>query len=111
MVEPALIAIASALAGRAAASLYELVRARFADDSEDTAALEAADGAEPGSAPVERLAEVLRRTEQSDPQFAAQLRGEWAKVGGGDGDINNQISGTVSGNALQARDIQGGINF
>ncbi|WP_216915954.1 hypothetical protein [Nocardia noduli] len=111
MVEPALIAIASALAARAAASLYELVRAKFGDDSEETAALEAADGAEPGSPPVQRLAGILERTERTDPEFGTRLRGEWSKVGGGNGDINNQISGTVSGNALQARDIGGGVTF
>ncbi|MBU3064205.1 hypothetical protein KO481_22055 [Nocardia sp. NEAU-G5] len=60
-----------------------------------------------------RLAEILRHAEQVDPAFAARLRNEWVKISaaGSHGDTTNEITGTASGNAVQARDIQGGITF
>ena len=113
MVEPVLIAVATALASKAAAGLYDLVRTKLAESKEQTAILDSAAGAEPGSPPVLRLAEILERAEQTDPEFGVRLRGEWVKISTADsrGDTANEITGTVSGNAVQARDIQGGITF
>lgn len=57
------------------------------------------------------LAEEFAR----DPAFAAEVRRLWTGVEAhrmvGDGNVANEISGSVGGNAVQARDVQGGISF
>ncbi|MFF3574959.1 hypothetical protein [Nocardia jiangxiensis] len=115
MIEPILIAIANSLAGKATGALYDLVRAKFAASRHDTAALEAAAGADEGAQQISRLVEALDRAETDDTEFKSRLRTEWAQISGtgrsGDGAVTNDISGTVSGNAVQARDIQGDISF
>jgi hypothetical protein len=115
MIEPVLIAIANSLAGKATGALYDLVRKKFAASRHDTATLEAAAGADEDTQQVSRLAEALERAETDDAEFKSRLRTEWAELSGtgrsGDGAVANDISGTVSGNAVQARDIQGGISF
>ncbi|MQY22662.1 hypothetical protein [Nocardia macrotermitis] len=115
MIEPVLIAIANSLAGKATGALYDLVRKKFAASRHDTATLEAAAGVDERDPQIARLAEALERAETDDSEFGTRLRAEWAQVCGtvrsGDGAVTNDISGTVSGNAVQARDIQGGINF
>jgi hypothetical protein len=114
MPEPILMSIATVLATKGAQSLYDLVKKKFADRREAKAALEAAQGAAPESAEVRALAAELERAEADDPQFAAALRQEWRSVSvqqADHGAVNNQISGTVTGNVVQARDIQGGISF
>ncbi|MEU4742865.1 hypothetical protein AB0G02_20700 [Actinosynnema sp. NPDC023658] len=109
MPEPMLVTIAASLASRAVAGLYELVRARFADDPVATAALTAAEGAAEGSPEVRALGEALERTIEADPAFGAELRAHHAVTQSGR--VTNQISGTVHGNAVQAGDIQGGVTF
>ncbi len=94
--------------------LYHLVKARFADNPEATAALEAAAGAAEDSPEVRELGRVLERTSEQDPEFAEQLRTEWerftasghAQTGG----VVNQVSGQVN-KLVQARDIHGGVNL
>jgi hypothetical protein len=109
MPEPMLVSIAASLASRAVAGLYELVRAKFADDPVATAALTAAEGATEGSEQVRELSEALERTVEADPGFGAELRAHHAVTQ--TGRVTNQISGTVHGNVVQAGDIQGGIRF
>jgi len=115
VIEPVLIAIANSLAAKAAAGLYDLVRKKFETSRSETAALEAAEGADEGSREIAVLAEALERAESADGEFKSQLRAEWARIShterSGDGHAVNDISGTVSGNIVQARDIQGGITF
>ncbi|WP_067683896.1 hypothetical protein [Nocardia miyunensis] len=117
MIEPILIAIANSLAGKATGALYDLVRTKFAASRHDTAALEAAAGADEGDQQISRLAEALDRAETDDAEFKSRLRTQWAQISisgpgrSGDGAVANDISGTVSGNAVQARDIQGDIRF
>ncbi|OLF09046.1 hypothetical protein BLA60_20900 [Actinophytocola xinjiangensis] len=111
MAEPVLVSIAAALAAKAATSLYELVRRTFAGREDAEAALTAAEGAAPDSAEVAALADQLAAAERADPEFATELRGIWGQVGATDGGVVNQITGTVSGKVVQARDIQGGISF
>ncbi|WP_433269336.1 hypothetical protein ACQPZF_06670 [Actinosynnema sp. CS-041913] len=112
MPEPVLVSIAASLATRAVASLYELVRVKFAGDPVATAALTAAEGAPPDSAQVHALGEALGRAEAADPRFGEELRRahEQAAVTQ-TGRVTNQVSGTVHGNVLQAGDIQGGVSF
>lgn len=109
MPEPMLVSIAASLASRAVAGLYELVRAKFADDPAATAALTAAEGAAEGSPQVTALSEALDRAVRADPGFGAELRAHHAV--NQTGRVSNQVSGTVHGNVVQAGDIQGGITF
>jgi hypothetical protein len=113
--EPILMSIATTLATKTATSLYELVKKKFADRKQALTALEAAKDATPGSPQLEALASELHDAEQADPVFAEALRAEWAATqvnqhATGDA-VTNQVSGTVTGNMVQARDIQGGISF
>ncbi|MFD0204479.1 MULTISPECIES: hypothetical protein [Saccharothrix] len=109
MPEPMLVSIAASLATRAVAGLYELVRAKFADDPVATAALTAAEGAAEDSPQVAALSETLERAIQADPAFGAELRAHHAVTQ--TGRVNNQISGTVHGTVVQAGDVTGGINL
>jgi hypothetical protein len=107
-----LIAIATTLATKAAGTLFDLVKAKLGKrGSKDVAVLDAAVAAGPESAEVGQLAEVLDAAQQEDPGFAEQLRTEWRAVQAGSGDVTQTVSGKVSGNVVQARDIQGGITF
>src|SRR5436305_298088 len=95
--------------------LYDLVRRKFSRRAKDEAVLRAATGAGPESAEVLGLADALARATEADPDFDRQLRLEWVNITSGqhaDNDgVTNQITGNVSGNVVQARDIQGGISF
>lgn len=111
MPEPILVSIAAALAAKSVASLYDLVRRRFAGREEAVAALEAAEGAPPDSPEVVALADRLAAEEAGDPAFRQELRQTWQQVKvSGDG-VVNQIYGDVSGKVVQARDIEGDISF
>ncbi|WP_410675543.1 hypothetical protein [Amycolatopsis sp. cmx-4-68] len=115
MPEPVLVSMAAALAGRLVMGVYDLVKAKFADDPQASAVLVAAEGAAEDSARVRELAETLEAKQAADPEFARQLHAEWqrsavaqqAETGG----VTNQVSGNVSGKVLQARDIHGDITF
>jgi hypothetical protein len=115
MPEPVLVAIAAALASKAATTVYDIVKRKFANRQEATAALTAAEGAGEDSPEVRELAAELARAESADPEFSAELRTAWrgmsveqkAERGG----VVNQITGNVSGKVVQARDIEGGVSF
>ena len=113
--EPVLVSVAAAVAGRVVAGLYNLVKARFADDPDASAVLVAAEGAAQDSPQVRELAEALEARQAADPAFGEQLRAEWERATVGQqaesGGVTNQISGSVGGNALQARDIDGDVTF
>ena len=113
MPELVLIEIAAALAAKTAESVYELVRNKFKARKQALATLEAANGAAKDSPQVIALAEELATAEAYDPQFSEQLRAQWAAVQGqaSDGGVVNTISGRVTGNVVQARDITGDISF
>lgn len=110
MPEPILISIATALATKAATGLYDLVKNRFSKDPEATKALEAAEAAPGEAEPIKALAERLAVAEGADPAFAEALRTGWAQHAESGGVIN-QVTGTVHGNVVQARDIHGNISF
>ncbi|WP_216212474.1 hypothetical protein [Amycolatopsis aidingensis] len=118
MVEPILISIAAALAGKAATGLYDLVRRQFAGDPAATAELEAAAEVPEGDteqAPIQALAERLEAAERADPEFSSALRAEWDRINvsqqAQDEGVTNQVSGTVQGNVIQGRDFHGDIRF
>jgi hypothetical protein len=100
------MSIATNLATKAATGLYDLVVARFRGHPDAAGALEAAQGAEPDSPPVQALATRLAEVAAGDPEFDRELR-TWADRGG----VVNQITGNVTGSVVQARDITGNINL
>jgi hypothetical protein len=102
-----LVEIAAALAAKASESLYDLVRGKFKGREKALEVLVAADGTAPDSPQVVALAEELEIAEAYDEQFAERLRAEWGRGG----DVVNKISGTVTGNVIQARDIHGDIRL
>ena len=115
MPDPVLVSIAAALAAKTVTSLYDLVKRKFAGKPEQTAALAAAQGAAPGSPEVLALSAELAAAEATDPRFARELREAWGQVSidqhVDNGGVVNQVTGTVTGKVVQARDIQGGVSF
>ena len=116
MPEPILIAIATALATKAATGVYDLVKKKFSGDKKAIAALEAAEAAPSDETTVKALAERLEVAGQEDAEFAEALRSEWQNVQVEQhvehGSVANAVTGNISGNArvVQARDI-GTANF
>lgn len=111
MPDPILVSIAAALAAKSATALYDLVKRKFTGRKDAEAALEAADGAAPDSPEVTAVATHLAAAETDDPAFGVELRHTWQQVSATRGGVVNQITGNVSGNVVQARDIEGGISF
>jgi hypothetical protein len=114
--EVVLVEIAAALAAKAAESLYDFVKDRFKGRQKALAVLEAADGTAPESSQVLALADELQTAGDYDPAFAEQLRAQWATLqsgatAAGAGSVANNISCTVHGSVVQARDIHGNITF
>jgi hypothetical protein len=105
------MSIATALATKSATSLFDLVKRRFAGRKEAAAALDAAQGASPDSPEVTQLATQLAAQEAEDPGFGTELRHTWQEVRATRGGVVNQVTGNVSGKVVQARDIDGDINF
>lgn len=125
MPDPVLVAIATALAGKAAASLasggasalrslVELVKVKFTGQPNAERALQAAQS-DPGEANIDRLGAALAGAAEEDPRFDQQLRSLWDKatteLHADRGGVINDVSGTVRGHAVLARDIQGGVSF
>jgi hypothetical protein len=105
--------------GRAAfEALARLVRRRFEGRVSAQAALADA-GPDSDSATKDARVEILRRALAQaiadDPAFGVELRDRWRALSpylnAGDGGVVNSVSGTVEGNLVQARDVNGGISF
>ncbi|MFV2022850.1 hypothetical protein [Micromonospora sp. LOL_023] len=101
--------------GRSAVSaLIGFLRDRFRRAPEEQAVIEGV-LLEPSPDAVHSLAELLDREALRDPAFAAEFRARWeqthAAVVRSANSVTNSISGDVSGPAVQARDIHGGISF
>jgi hypothetical protein len=115
MPDPILVSIAATLASKGASALYDVVKKKFTGSPEATASLADAQDGAPNSPQVHALANQLARAESSDPKFAADLRAVWDQVSAqqqtSNGGVANQVSGTISGKVIQARDIQGGVIF
>lgn len=127
MIDPIMIAVATALAAKAAEGLSEagraafgklvrLVRSRLAAEPDGTRALESAERDPGGEQAVERLAAALAAAAERDPEFATEVARLWSVVRDGvaaatHGGTVNQLSGTVGGAVVQARDVSGGITF
>ncbi len=124
--DDAIIGIITALASGAcgslgasgAAALGRLVsalRAKFRGDPAARGALEIAAESPDGRAAGEDLAAVLQARIAGDPRFGEWLLHLWTEVApdlSADTDRHtNIITGTVTGHAIQARDIHGGIHL
>ncbi|MEU4243448.1 hypothetical protein [Actinoplanes sp. NPDC026619] len=102
--------------GRAVfAALARLVRRRFQGDDAAQTALAEAEADPSDDARVQSLREELARAAAEDPAFDHELRRLWQNLtaysrADNDGVVNN-LSGSVGGNVVQARDVQGGISF
>ncbi len=99
--------------GKAAfAALVGLVRRRFQGRESAQAALAEADTEDTH---LQSLRDELARATAEDPIFDEELRRHWedlrphltAQAGG----VVNNLSGSVEGNVVQARDVHGGISF
>ena len=126
MDEPILTAVALTLAtktaeevaegGRAVfAALGQLIRRRFEGHSSGTVALVEAEAHPTDSERIQALRNELALATAGDSEFEAQLRSLWQALSpylaaGADGVVNN-VSGSVNGNVVQARDVHGGISF
>jgi len=124
--DPTMTAVAVAVAGKltetltaaaktALGNLVNLVKRRFAGDDAAQHALTEAEKAPDDADRVHELAKQLERLAAEDPKFAERLHGLWAQASAGlhaeTGGVVNEISGSVSGHVVQARDIQGGVSF
>lgn len=114
MPEPILISIAAALASKAATSLYDVVRNKFARNKEALAELEEASARPDDPQLIEALAQHLEQSEADDTEFKKELRDEWEKIIASQhvdhGSIATQITGDV-GKFVQVRDVHGDINL
>lgn len=126
MADPVMIAIAATLAGKATQGLLtgarsawgvllNLIKDHAGDDPIVDAALTAAQNHPEDQSRIDLLGEVLERHAQRDPAFDDQLRSLWEQaqpeLHAEHGGTINDISGTVSGHVVQARDVHGGITF
>jgi hypothetical protein len=119
-------AIAVALATKAAEGLTEggraafealarLVQRAFQGRASAQAALTGAEADPADETRIEELQQELAQTAAEDPAFETDLRGAWRELAphltASDSAVANNVSGTVEGNVVQARDVHGGISF
>ena len=121
MTDEITVALASALAGKAAEAavdgvqgawnaLVRLVRERFTRDDAAAKVLDAAQAEPDDQAAVHKLRRALDRVAAVDPEFAEQVRALWPlasqELSALDGGVLNMSIGAVSGHLIQARDLQ-----
>lgn len=126
MSDPVLVTLATALAENAATAvvsgsatalraLFDLVKSKFAGKAGAEQALQTAQDQPQRPENIERLAAMLAKAAEEDPHFGNRLLSLWDQASNelkaDRGGVINQVSGTVGGNVVQARDITGGINF
>jgi len=126
MADPMMIAIAAAVAGKVTESLtagakaalgglVKLIRQRFGTDDAAQAALADAERTPGDDKRIAALAAQLERLTREDHRFAEQLQRLWPQTGARlqaqHGGVVNEVSGTVTGNVIQAHQIEGGIKF
>ena len=103
-------------AGRAAfAALAHLVRRRFEAQPSGSVALAQAAAQPTDDNRVQVLQNQLELAVAEDPEFRRQLGILWQElqphlIANADGVVNN-VSGSVGGHVVQARDIHGGVSF
>lgn len=115
MTDPVMTAVAVALVtkavdgltegGRAAfAALAKLVRRKLAANNQAPTTIDGTD--------EQALSDALSEAAARDRTFAEELHRLWQAVHEARNDaVRNVISGDVSGNVVQGRDIHGGVSF
>lgn len=121
--DPILIAIAGALAkeavpagAKALGKLVQRVKEKFANNPGAEIVLASAQRAPDDPKMVDMLAQVLDRTEETDPDFGAELRTLWAAAKteissttvtqtATGGSVNNSFTGRAEGFIVQARQV------
>jgi hypothetical protein len=128
MADEIMVAIASALAGKAAEAvagsareawsrLVQLVRDRFRVDADADTSLEAARGHPDDREAIGALAGALERAAAVDEAFGAELRALWLQVAphlsAAGASAVNVVTGSVGGHLIQARDlhVEGGLHL
>jgi hypothetical protein len=102
--------------GRAVfAALVRLVKRRFQGDDTAQTALAEAEADPSDDTRIQSLRAELEQAAAEDTAFDHELRRLWQDLtpylqAGSDGVVNS-VSGSVSGNLVQARDVQGSISF
>jgi hypothetical protein len=123
MADPVTMAIATAVAGKAAesltgqaqaslAALVARIRERFRDRPGRQAVLAAAQG-DPGSGELAgELARALDEASAEDPDFGQEIRELWREVGltAGDHGVVNVFHGRAD-NVVQLRDVHGDLRI
>jgi hypothetical protein len=124
MADPVTMAIANAVAGKAAesltgqareclAALVQRIREKFRDRPAGQAALAAVQH-DPGSGALAgQLARVLDEASAEDPEFGRQIRGLWSQVrataAAGDDGVVNVFHGRAD-KVVQLRDVHGDLH-
>jgi hypothetical protein len=126
MTDPILATVATTLADKAAAALvsggasavralFDLVRSKFTGRKDAEQALQDAQDQPERPEHIERLTEALARAIEEDPRFGSELQRLWkqarTELKTDRGGVINQVSGTVGGHVVMARDVTGGINL
>jgi hypothetical protein len=121
-----LTAIATALATRAAEglaggggaafeALTRLVRRAFHGRASAQAALADAEADPADETRIGSLQQELANAAAEDAVFETDLQAVWRDLSphltAGYGGVANNVSGTIEGNVVQARDVHGGISF
>jgi hypothetical protein len=105
-----------AAGGKAAfAALARLIKRRFQEHGPAQAALAEAEADPANATRIQSLREQLAQAAAEDPAFGHELRRLWRDLAphltADTGGVVNILSGSVGGNVVQARDVQGGISF
>ncbi|ALG09651.1 hypothetical protein [Kibdelosporangium phytohabitans] len=110
MRQPTSMAISATLAEGKLPAFQHFVRSRIIGHERALAALDAAEGKSADSPEVRVLAAELERIH--DVPFQTELRARWDSIQHAtrSGTVN-EISGTVYGKVVQARDIHGDLSF
>ncbi len=128
MTDAVVLAVASALASKAAeaafaagrsacGALVKVVRDRFSRDDSAAKALEVAQRRPEDEWALTELARALECIMKEDASFAAEIRDLWPRarmeLSAAEGGVVNSVTGTVSGHLIQARDvhIEGGLHL
>jgi hypothetical protein len=119
MPDPVMMAIATAVAGKATESLTDqasktvaaivrLIREKFRGRPDNLPVLDAADD---DRTRIEELAALLGRASTEDPAFGSELRALWTQMGMATGDgVVNVFHGHAD-KVVQLRDVQGNLNI
>lgn len=123
MSDPLMTAVAAAVATKAVEgvsaigkstvdAVVRLVRRKLGGEVRARGVLERAESDQASLIDQQALAEELARAAARDRFFAEELSRLWQRVSEeSPGPVSNILTGEVHGNAVQARDVHGGIVF